>query len=226
MKNTVALILFAILVGACGAYFGLNSHNKKEAPPNIVETPNQQGLVKFINEKHNAEMDLLYKELHELKQIVAEKPEAKEHYITLSGKVTADSSDLYQKNMLKNLLTFHELQDPVPSLFDNTGSLLQQGNRRLINYLFERENVALRDNIIRVQDKIIVELKEQRSVDSAYNETLTFQLAHSDRQKADLSWQLSMLDEDLTDMTRKRNRWRNGGLAVAGGVTLGVFALK
>jgi hypothetical protein len=186
----------------------------------------QSALVQFIDKKHAAEMEVLHKELAELKLIASEKPESNVQYITLVQNVKADSSEMYQKKMLQNLLVFHRLQDPEPGAFDTTGSLLQQGNRRLVNYLFERDNVALRDNIIRVQDRMVASLKEQRTADSTYTGLLAFQLAHTNKQKEDLSWQLSKLGDELDAMTLNRNRWRAGGLVFAGAVTLAAAARK
>ena len=196
------IILFsALLFLFCGSC-------KDDKPPVVVNTGYDSTLFMVIKAKQQAHIANLEHELDSMKAIEA-KPNTK--YVYLTKFVSADSSQLYQLNLMSGLLTLHNLRD---SVVDTTGTILQRGNKRLIDYFAARDQLGLKDNIIKVQNSINRSLKEQIALDSADRRNCVDALKTQTDKHLEASMQLEACREDNKAVTKKRNGWRIATLAL------------
>ena len=174
----------------------------KDKPPAVITTGYDTTLYSVIKAKQHAQIVRLEHELDSLKAIEA-RPNTK--YVYLTKFVAQDSTHQYQLDLMSGLLTLHSLRDTV---VDTVGTILQRGNKRLIDYLQARDAVELKENINQLQAAIIRSLKEQLSVDSADRRQCLAALDKKTNENLDLGMQLEAAREDNKALTKKRNGWR------------------
>lgn len=195
---------------------GFCTHSCKEKV--IEPPPNNNGydstLFTILSAKHKAQIKALE---HERDSLIELSRQPITRYVYLNKYVSQDSSMLYQINLMSGLLTLHTLKDTA---IDTSGTVLQRGNKRLIDYLANRDALELKDNIIKVQGSIIRSFKEQNSVDSLDRADCIKSNKELIDDNLDLSMKLEAQRADNDELLKKRNNWRIATLALLAKDTL------
>lgn len=204
MKNIFVAVIFILaliasfLIGVHRSGPEMNSNAKIDP----VNTGYDSTIYSVLLAKNKAYTIGLENELDSLKSL---EPKFAIKYIYLKQFVVQDTSSHHQLVLMSALLKLHTLKD---SMVDTSGTILQQGNKRLIEYLTDRELVELKDNIIKVQGSIIRSLNEQSSIDSADRQNVLLLLGKSGANNIALELKLETAKNDFGVLKKKRNGWR------------------
>lgn len=203
MKKGFIIALAFLVIGFC-------THSCKEK---IIAPPINNGYdssIYIVQTKiQKAQIAALELEKDSLSRL-AQQTNTK--YVYLTKFVVQDSSMLYQVDLMSGLLTLHTLRDTV---VDTTGTILQRGNKRLIEYFAARDQLNLKDNIIKVQNSINRSLKEQIAIDSADRRDCVDALKSQTDKHFESSMNLEACREDKKELKKQRNGWRIATLALA-----------